>query len=108
MAIGISIRGHRFSPLMAMVSPRWWQSVLLAARLASLVRKDLIRPERCELPGDGAFRFRHLPTIEQKIADLETAAGAFEAAQVEILEERAEFILRHRHKLSKLAGQHTR
>ena len=29
-------------------------------RLAALVRKELIRPERTQLPGDDAFRFRHL------------------------------------------------
>jgi len=29
-------------------------------RLAGLVRKELIRPERAQLPGDDAFRFRHL------------------------------------------------
>jgi len=29
-------------------------------RLASLVRKDLIRPDKPRLPGDDAFRFRHL------------------------------------------------
>jgi class 3 adenylate cyclase/tetratricopeptide (TPR) repeat protein len=29
-------------------------------RLAGLVRKELIRPDRTQLPGDDAFRFRHL------------------------------------------------
>jgi class 3 adenylate cyclase/tetratricopeptide (TPR) repeat protein len=29
-------------------------------RLASLVRKELIRPDRPQLPGEDAFRFRHL------------------------------------------------
>jgi|SRR5579859_371756 len=29
-------------------------------RLAALVRKQLIRPDRAQLPGDDAFRFRHL------------------------------------------------
>jgi tetratricopeptide (TPR) repeat protein len=29
-------------------------------RLASLVRKNLIRPDKAQLPGDDAFRFRHL------------------------------------------------
>ena len=29
-------------------------------RLAALVRKELIRPDRTQLPGDDAFRFRHL------------------------------------------------
>jgi class 3 adenylate cyclase/tetratricopeptide (TPR) repeat protein len=29
-------------------------------RLAGLVRKEMIRPDRAQLPGDDAFRFRHL------------------------------------------------
>jgi class 3 adenylate cyclase len=29
-------------------------------RLLSLVRKELVRPDRSQLPGDDAFRFRHL------------------------------------------------
>jgi class 3 adenylate cyclase len=29
-------------------------------RLASLVRKELLRPDKAQLPGDDAFRFRHL------------------------------------------------
>jgi tetratricopeptide (TPR) repeat protein len=32
----------------------------VAPRLASLVRKELLRPDTPELPGDDAFRFRHL------------------------------------------------
>jgi tetratricopeptide (TPR) repeat protein len=32
----------------------------LASRLVGLVRKDLLRPDRATLPGDDAFRFRHL------------------------------------------------
>jgi class 3 adenylate cyclase/tetratricopeptide (TPR) repeat protein len=32
----------------------------LDERLAGLVRKDLIRPHAATVPGDGAFRFRHL------------------------------------------------
>jgi class 3 adenylate cyclase/tetratricopeptide (TPR) repeat protein len=30
------------------------------AQLASLVRKELVRPDRAQLPGEDAFRFRHL------------------------------------------------
>jgi class 3 adenylate cyclase/tetratricopeptide (TPR) repeat protein len=30
------------------------------ARLMALVRKELVRPDRTQLPGDDAFRFRHL------------------------------------------------
>ena len=32
----------------------------LEARLTSLVRKELVRPERATLPGEEAYRFRHL------------------------------------------------
>jgi tetratricopeptide (TPR) repeat protein len=32
----------------------------VAARLTSLVRKELVRPDKAQLPGEDAFRFRHL------------------------------------------------
>lgn len=32
----------------------------LDQRLVSLVRKELVRPDRAQLPGDDAYRFRHL------------------------------------------------
>jgi class 3 adenylate cyclase/tetratricopeptide (TPR) repeat protein len=32
----------------------------IAARLTSLVRKELVRPDKAQLPGEDAFRFRHL------------------------------------------------
>jgi class 3 adenylate cyclase/tetratricopeptide (TPR) repeat protein len=32
----------------------------LSARLVSLVRKDLVRPEPPQIPGDEAYRFRHI------------------------------------------------
>ena len=32
----------------------------MTPRLAALVRKELIRPDTAQLPGDDAFRFRHL------------------------------------------------
>jgi class 3 adenylate cyclase/tetratricopeptide (TPR) repeat protein len=32
----------------------------LTTRLAVLVRKELVRPDRTQIPGDDAFRFRHL------------------------------------------------
>jgi class 3 adenylate cyclase/tetratricopeptide (TPR) repeat protein len=32
----------------------------VATRLMALVRKELVRPDRAQLPGDDAFRFRHL------------------------------------------------
>jgi predicted ATPase/class 3 adenylate cyclase len=36
------------------------EEVQLTPRLASLVRKELLYPARAELPGEDAFRFRHL------------------------------------------------
>jgi predicted ATPase len=33
---------------------------LVGERLLSLVRKELVRPDTPQLPGDEAFRFRHL------------------------------------------------
>jgi class 3 adenylate cyclase/tetratricopeptide (TPR) repeat protein len=32
----------------------------VATRLTSLVRKELVRPDKAQLPGEDAFRFRHL------------------------------------------------
>jgi hypothetical protein len=32
----------------------------VAARLTALVRKELVRPDKAQLPGEDAFRFRHL------------------------------------------------
>ena len=32
----------------------------ITPRLAALARKELIRPDRAQLPGDDGFRFRHL------------------------------------------------
>jgi tetratricopeptide (TPR) repeat protein len=32
----------------------------IAVRLLGLVRKELVRPEQAQLPGDDAFRFRHI------------------------------------------------
>ena len=36
------------------------EELQLMARLTSLVRKELVRPDTTQLPGDDAFRFRHL------------------------------------------------
>jgi class 3 adenylate cyclase len=36
------------------------EEVQITPRLAALTRKQLIRPDRSQLPGDDAFRFRHL------------------------------------------------
>ena len=32
----------------------------MTPRLATLVRKELVRPDRAQLPGEDGFRFRHL------------------------------------------------
>ena len=36
------------------------EPALVTARLTALVRKELIRPDKAQLPGEDAFRFRHL------------------------------------------------
>jgi class 3 adenylate cyclase len=36
------------------------EEIQVTPRLALLTRKDLIRPDRAQLPGDDGFRFRHL------------------------------------------------
>jgi class 3 adenylate cyclase/tetratricopeptide (TPR) repeat protein len=71
------------------------------AELMTLVRKDLIRPERTSLPGEDAFRFRHLllrdsvyeaipktqrADLHERMADwLERVAGDAVAEQEEIV-----------------------
>jgi class 3 adenylate cyclase/tetratricopeptide (TPR) repeat protein len=45
-------------------------------RLASLVRKGLIRPEKPQLPGEDGFRFRHLLIRDAAYASLPKAARA--------------------------------
>jgi len=71
------------------------------ADLMALVRKDLIRPERTSLPGEDAFRFRHLlvrdsvyeaipktqrAELHERMADwLERVAGDAVAEQEEIV-----------------------
>ena len=36
------------------------EEALITPRLAALVRRELIRPDRAQLPGEDGFRFRHL------------------------------------------------
>jgi class 3 adenylate cyclase/tetratricopeptide (TPR) repeat protein len=45
-------------------------------RLAALVRKELIRPERPQLPGEDGFRFRHLLIRDTAYDSLSKAARA--------------------------------
>ncbi len=48
----------------------------VTGRLASLVRKELVRPDRPQLPGDDAFRFRHLLVRDAAYDALPKAARA--------------------------------
>ena len=48
----------------------------VATRLMALVRKELVRPERTQLPGDDAFRFRHLLIRDAAYDGLPKAARA--------------------------------
>jgi class 3 adenylate cyclase/tetratricopeptide (TPR) repeat protein len=45
-------------------------------RLMNLVRKELVRPDRAQLPGDDAFRFRHLLIRDAAYDSLPKAARA--------------------------------
>jgi class 3 adenylate cyclase len=45
-------------------------------RLLSLVRKELVRPDRASIPGDDAFRFRHLLIRDTAYDSLPKAARA--------------------------------
>jgi class 3 adenylate cyclase/tetratricopeptide (TPR) repeat protein len=48
----------------------------VATRLMALVRKELVRPDRTQLPGDDAFRFRHLLVRDAAYDGLPKAARA--------------------------------
>jgi class 3 adenylate cyclase/tetratricopeptide (TPR) repeat protein len=48
----------------------------VTARLAALVRKELIRPERPQLPGEDGFRFRHILIRDAAYAALPKATRA--------------------------------
>jgi predicted ATPase/class 3 adenylate cyclase len=73
------------------------------SRLAGLVRKDLIRPERATLPGDDAYRFRHLLIRDAAYdglaksvrAELHAAFAAWLAASVPDLVELDEIVGYH-------------
>jgi class 3 adenylate cyclase/tetratricopeptide (TPR) repeat protein len=90
--------------------------------LRTLVRKDLIRPDRSTLPGEDAFRFRHvlvqesaygaLPkamraALHERFADwLERAAGDRAEEQEEILGYHLERAYRYREELGALTDEH--
>jgi class 3 adenylate cyclase/tetratricopeptide (TPR) repeat protein len=61
----------------------------VAMRLMALVRKELVRPDRAQLPGDDAFRFRHL-LIRDAAYD-----GLPKAARAELHERFAEWLEEH-------------
>ncbi len=48
----------------------------LPQRLVALVRKELVRPDRTQFPGDDAFRFRHLLIRDAAYAGLPKSARA--------------------------------
>jgi tetratricopeptide (TPR) repeat protein len=48
----------------------------LTTRLAALVRKELVRPDRAQLPGEDAYRFRHLLIRDAAYRALPKAARA--------------------------------
>jgi class 3 adenylate cyclase/tetratricopeptide (TPR) repeat protein len=58
-------------------------------RLSSLVRKELVRPDRGHLPGEDAFRFRHL-LIRDAAYD-----GLAKSARAELHERFAEWLEQH-------------
>jgi class 3 adenylate cyclase len=61
----------------------------VATKLMALVRKELVRPDRTQLPGDDAFRFRHL-LIRDAAYD-----GLPKTARAELHERFAEWLEEH-------------
>ena len=90
--------------------------------LQALVRKDLIRPDRSTLPGEDAFRFRHIlvqesaygalpkglrATLHERCADwLELAAGDKAEEQGEIIGYHLEQAYRYRRELGAITDEH--
>ena len=90
--------------------------------LQSLVRKDLIRPDRSTLPGEDAYRFRHIlvqesaygalpkgvrATLHERFADwLEQAAGDHAEEQGEIIGYHLEQGYRYREELGAVTDEH--
>jgi tetratricopeptide (TPR) repeat protein len=72
-------------------------------RLASLVRKDLIRPDKAQIPGEDAFRFRHLLLRDAAYAALPKAVrGELHERLAAWLERRAEELV----ELEEIVGFH--
>ena len=92
------------------------------AILQALVRKDLIRPDRSTLPGEDAFRFRHIlvqesayvalpkglrATLHEQCADwMERAAGDHAEEQGEIIGYHLEQAYRFRQELGAVTDEH--
>jgi class 3 adenylate cyclase/tetratricopeptide (TPR) repeat protein len=92
------------------------------AILQALVRKDLIRPDRSTLPGEDAFRFRHIlvqesaygalpkgmrATLHERCADwLERAAGDHSEEQGEIIGYHLEQAYRYWQELGAITDEH--
>jgi predicted ATPase/class 3 adenylate cyclase len=96
--------------------------VRIDALLQGLVRKDLIRPDRSTLPGEDAFRFRHIlvlesaygalpkdlrATLHERCADwLERAAGDHAEEQGEIIGYHLEQAYLYRLQLGAVTDEH--
>jgi class 3 adenylate cyclase/tetratricopeptide (TPR) repeat protein len=68
----------------------------VTARLAGLVRRELVRPDRAQIPGDDGFRFRHLLIRDAAYEALPKATRA------ELHERFAAWIEQHGHDLVEL------
>ena len=66
----------------------------VAGRLLSLVRKELVRPDRTQIPGDDAFRFRHLLIRDTAYESLPKAVARRPARALRRLARRAREPLR--------------
>ena len=96
--------------------------VRIDALLQALVRKDLIRSDRSTLPGEDAFRFRHIlvqesaygalpkgvrATLHEQCADwMERAAGDHPEEQGEIIGYHLEQAYRYRQELGAVTDEH--
>ncbi|MDQ2983554.1 MAG: AAA family ATPase [Actinomycetota bacterium] len=75
----------------------------LAERLVALVRKELVRPDKAQFPGDDAFRFRHLLIRDAAYDGLPKATRAeLHERFADWLEERG----RDRVELDEILGHH--
>src|SRR5438034_3621935 len=74
----------------------------VSARLMALVRKELVRPDRAQLAGDDAFRFRHLLIRDAAYDALPKAARA------ELHERFADWLVSHEElvELDEVVGYH--